>query len=80
MFENLSEKLERSVKILKGEGKITEINVAEGNPVIASVDGVVYSAFVSLGFALWENVGYVFSYGVDHDYYNGVRAVINLKI
>ena len=29
MFENLSERLERSWKILKGEGKITEINVAE---------------------------------------------------
>ena len=29
MFENLSEKLERSFKLLKGEGKITEINVAE---------------------------------------------------
>ncbi len=29
MFDNLSEKLERSFKILKGEGKITEINVAE---------------------------------------------------
>lgn len=29
MFENLSEKLERSFKILKGEGKITEINIAE---------------------------------------------------
>ena len=29
MFENLSERLERSCKILKGEGKITEINVAE---------------------------------------------------
>lgn len=29
MFENLSDKLERSFKILKGEGKITEINVAE---------------------------------------------------
>lgn len=29
MFENLNEKLERSFKILKGEGKITEINVAE---------------------------------------------------
>ena len=27
MFENLSERLERSFKILKGEGKITEINV-----------------------------------------------------
>jgi len=29
MFESLSEKLERSFKILKGQGKITEINVAE---------------------------------------------------
>ena len=29
MFENLTEKLERSFKILKGEGRITEINIAE---------------------------------------------------
>ncbi len=29
MFENLQERLERSFKILKGEGKITEINVSE---------------------------------------------------
>ena len=29
MFKNLSERLERSFKILKGEGRITEINVAE---------------------------------------------------
>ncbi len=29
MFNNLSERLERSFKILKGEGKITEINIAE---------------------------------------------------
>ena len=29
MFENLSDRLERSFKILRGEGKITEINVAE---------------------------------------------------
>ena len=29
MFHNLTERLERSFKILKGEGKITEINVAE---------------------------------------------------
>ena len=28
MFENLSEKLERSFKVLKGQGRITEINVA----------------------------------------------------
>ena len=29
MFENLSDRLERSFKILKGQGRITEINVAE---------------------------------------------------
>ena len=29
MFENLSERLEKSFKILKGEGRITEVNVAE---------------------------------------------------
>lgn len=29
MFDNLSERLERSFKLLKGQGKITEINVAE---------------------------------------------------
>ncbi len=29
MFENLSEKLERSLKLIKGQGRITEINVAE---------------------------------------------------
>lgn len=29
MFENLSDRLERSFKLLRGEGKITEINVAE---------------------------------------------------
>ena len=29
MFDNLSDRLERSFKILKGEGRITEINVAE---------------------------------------------------
>ena len=29
MFENLNDRLERSFKILKGQGKITEINVAE---------------------------------------------------
>ena len=28
-------------------------------------DGVVYAAFVSLGFALWENISYVTSYGLD---------------
>jgi signal recognition particle subunit SRP54 len=29
MFDNLSDKLERAFKLLKGQGKITEINVAE---------------------------------------------------
>jgi len=29
MFENLSERLERSFKLLKGQGRITELNVAE---------------------------------------------------
>ncbi len=29
MFENLTDKLERSFKILKGQGRITEINIAE---------------------------------------------------
>ena len=29
MFDNLSERLERSFKILKGEGRITEVNIAE---------------------------------------------------
>ncbi len=29
MFENLNEKLERSFKLLKGQGKISEINIAE---------------------------------------------------
>ena len=29
MFNNLSERLERSFKILKGEGRISEINIAE---------------------------------------------------
>ncbi|MFA5497054.1 MAG: signal recognition particle receptor subunit alpha, partial [Bacteroidales bacterium] len=29
MFENLTERLERSFSLLKGEGRITEINVAE---------------------------------------------------
>ena len=29
MFENLSERLERSFKVLKGQSRITEINIAE---------------------------------------------------
>ena len=51
MFENLTDKLERSFQILKGEGRITEINVAESlkdNPELFNlpesrytVDGLV---------------------------------------
>ena len=39
MFENLTDKLERSFKILKGEGRITEINIAEalGQDVLKAV-------------------------------------------
>ena len=29
MFENLSDRLERSFKILKGQGRISEISIAE---------------------------------------------------
>ena len=29
MFQNLTEKLERAFKILKGQGKITEVNIAD---------------------------------------------------
>ena len=46
MFENLSDRLERSFKILKGEGKITEINVAETlkdvRRALLDADGDIY--------------------------------------
>ncbi|MCR5151417.1 MAG: PrsW family intramembrane metalloprotease [Clostridiales bacterium] len=38
-------------------------------------DGVVYSVFVSLGFALWENIHYVFSYGLSTALVRAVTAV-----
>ena len=38
-------------------------------------DGVVYAAFVSLGFALWENIGYVFMYGMGTALIRAVTAV-----
>ena len=38
-------------------------------------DGVVYAVFVSLGFALWENVGYVFSYGLGTAMIRAITAV-----
>ncbi len=38
-------------------------------------DGVVYSVFVSLGFALWENIGYVAMYGLTTALVRAVTAV-----
>ena len=38
-------------------------------------DGVVYAVFVSLGFALWENVGYVLRYGLGTAALRAVTAV-----
>ena len=38
-------------------------------------DGVVYAAFVSLGFALWENIGYVMMYGLGTALLRAVTAV-----
>ena len=38
-------------------------------------DGVVYSVFVSLGFALWENIGYVAYYGLSTAVVRAVTAV-----
>ena len=38
-------------------------------------DGVVYAAAISLGFALWENIGYVFSYGLATALLRAVTAV-----
>ena len=40
-----------------------------------SFDGVVYSVFVSLGFALWENIAYVLSYGLGTAVARAVTAV-----
>ena len=44
MFENLQERLERSFKILKGEGKITEINIAE---TLKDIRRALLDAYVS---------------------------------
>ena len=38
-------------------------------------DGVVYAVFVSLGFALWENIGYVAAYGISTALVRAVTAV-----
>ncbi len=38
-------------------------------------DGVVYAVFVSLGFALWENIGYVLMYGIETALARALTAV-----
>lgn len=38
-------------------------------------DGVVYSVFVALGFALWENIGYVMTFGLNTALIRAVTAV-----
>ena len=38
-------------------------------------DGVVYAVFVSLGFALWENIAYVFAYGLGTALLRAVTAI-----
>ena len=38
-------------------------------------DGVVYAVFVSLGFALWENIGYVMSYGLGTALIRAITAI-----
>lgn len=38
-------------------------------------DGVVYAVFVSLGFALWENIGYVLMYGMQTAVARALTAV-----
>lgn len=38
-------------------------------------DGVVYAVFVSLGFALWENIGYVATYGFQVALLRAVTAI-----
>ena len=38
-------------------------------------DGVVYAVFVSLGFALWENIGYVLTYGYETAIARALTAV-----
>ena len=38
-------------------------------------DGVVYAVFVSLGFALWENIGYVLSYGLGTALVRAITAI-----
>ena len=49
MFENLSERLDRSFKLLKGEGKITEINVAETLKDVRKALGIIRISFSTVG-------------------------------
>ena len=43
-------------------------------------DGVVYAVFVSLGFALWENISYVMNYGFSTALVRAVTAMPNVTI
>ncbi|MBR6969309.1 MAG: PrsW family intramembrane metalloprotease [Firmicutes bacterium] len=52
--------------------RITTWNSPEFN---CRFDGVVYAVFVALGFALWENISYVFSYGLGTALVRAVTAV-----
>ena len=38
-------------------------------------DGVVYAVFVSLGFALWENISYVLNYGIYSAFARALTAI-----
>ncbi len=51
-------------------------NTWAGNPEFnCQYDGVVYATFVSLGFALWENISYVLSYGFGTAIIRAVTAI-----
>ena len=52
--------------------RVTTWNSTEFN---CRFDGVVYAVFVALGFALWENISYVFSYGLGTALVRAVTAV-----
>jgi RsiW-degrading membrane proteinase PrsW (M82 family) len=52
--------------------RVTTWNSPEFN---CRFDGVVYAVFVALGFALWENISYVFSYGLGTALVRAVTAV-----
>ena len=81
MFENLTDKLERSFKILKGEGRITEINVAEslkeirralkpGGHVLAFSASRTYHrmacAVEDAGFEIRDQIDWIYGSGMPH--------------